>query len=466
MEPRVDRGSFRDPDSRVFYAGDSVHRALSERGLADWDALAATTLFRDKVAEGKLVGTEQLPEPNGLPAELDAERVAAVLRHDRVPVVSYPYEWPFGMLKDAALLELELLLAALDEELILKDASPYNVQWRGTQPVFVDVGSFERLREGEPWAGYRQFCMLLLYPLMLQAFRKVPFQPWLRGSLEGIEPAEMRRLLTFRDRFRRGVLTNVVLHAKLEARYADREVKQDLKKAGFRTELIRVNARKLRKLVRRLEWKPGRTAWSTYRTTNPYDEPDAAAKLDFVREAAGARQRRLVWDLGCNDGRFTRVAAMHADYTVAVDADAAVVEALYRELRDEGADTILPLVGNLADPSPGLGWRGAERRPLVDRGRPDLTLALALVHHVALTSNVPIRDFLEWLAGLQTELVIEFPTRDDPMVQRLLSRKGPGANPDYDTETFERALNERWRVERRETLPSGTRILYRASPSA
>jgi len=466
VEPRVDRGSFRDPDSRVFYAGDSVHRALSERGLADWDALAATTLFRDKVAEGKLVGTEQLPEPNGLPAELDAERVAAVLRHDRVPVVSYPYEWPFGMLKDAALLELELLLAALDEELILKDASPYNVQWRGTQPVFVDVGSFERLREGEPWAGYRQFCMLLLYPLMLQAFRKVPFQPWLRGSLEGIEPAEMRRLLTFRDRFRRGVLTNVVLHAKLEARYADREVKQDLKKAGFRTELIRVNARKLRKLVRRLEWKPGRTAWSTYRTTNPYDEPDAAAKLDFVREAAGARQRRLVWDLGCNDGRFTRVAAMHADYTLAVDADAAVVEALYRELRDEGVDTILPLVGNLADPSPGLGWRGAERRPLVDRGRPDLTLALALVHHVALTSNVPIRDFLEWLAGLQTELVIEFPTRDDPMVQRLLSRKGPGANPDYDTETFERALNERWRVERRETLPSGTRILYRASPSA
>ncbi len=466
MEPRVDRGSFRDPDSRVFYAGGSVHRALSERGLADWEALSATTLFRDKVAEGKLVGTEQLAEPNGLPAELDAGRVAAVLRHDRVPVVSYPYEWPFGMLKDAAILELELLLGALDEDLILKDASPYNVQWRGTKPVFVDVGSFERLREGEPWAGYRQFCMLLLYPLMLQAFRSVPFQPWLRGSLEGIEPAEMRRLLTLRDRFRRGVLTNVVLHAKLEARYADREVKQDLKRAGFRTELIRVNARKLRKLVHRLEWKPGRTAWSTYRTTNPYDEPDAAAKLDFVREAAGARHRRLVWDLGCNDGRFTRVAAMHADYTVAVDADAAVVEALYRELREDSVDTILPLVGNLADPSPGLGWRGEERRPLADRGRPDLTLALALVHHVALTSNVPIRDFLDWLAGLDTELVIEFPTRDDPMVQRLLSRKGPGANPDYDTETFERALNERWRVERRETLPSGTRILYRASPSA
>jgi SAM-dependent methyltransferase len=328
------------------------------------------------------------------------------------------------------------------------------------------VGSFERLREGEPWAGYRQFCTLVLYPLMLQAFKGVPFQPWLRGSLEGIEPDEMRRLLSFRDRFRRGVLTNVVLHAKLEARYADREVKQDLKRAGFHAELIRANARKLRKLVQRLEWTPGRTAWSTYGTTNPYDEADAAAKEDFVREAAGLRRRKLVWDLGCNDGRYTRIAAADADYALAVDADAAVVEALYRELRAEGSGTILPLVGNLVDPSPGLGWRGEERRPLVDRGRPELTLALALVHHVALTSNVPVRDFLDWLAGLGTELVIEFPTREDPMVNRLLARKGPGANPDYDTETFERALNERWRVERRETLPSGTRILYRATPPA
>lgn len=439
-------------------------RALSERGLADWEALAASELFAARVADGSLVATEQLAEPGILPAELDG--VAAVLRHERVPVVSYPYEWPFGMLKDAALLELDLLLAALDEGLVLKDASPYNVQWRGAQPVFVDVGSFERLREGEPWAGYRQFCTLVLYPLLLQAYKGVPFQPWLRGSLEGIDPAEMRALLGFRDRFRRGVLTNVVLHARLEGRYADREVKTDLKKAGFHAELIRANARKLRKLVQRLDWEPGRTAWSDYGEANPYDEADAAAKEAFVREAAGVRRRQLLWDLGANDGRYTRIAAREADYTVAVDADTAVVEALYRALRAEGSRTILPLVGNVADPSPGLGWRGAERSPLAERGRPDLTLCLALVHHVALSGNVPVRSFLDWLADLETEVVVEFPTRDDPMVQRLLGRKGPGANPDYDTAAFERALDERWRVERREVLPSGTRILYRATPAA
>jgi SAM-dependent methyltransferase len=400
-----------------------------------------------------------------VPPELDGA-VAAVLRHERIPFVSYPYEWPFGMLRDAALLELDLLLAALDEGLVLKDASPYNVQWRGTKPVFVDVGSFERLREGEPWAGYRQFCTLVLYPLLLQAYKGVPFQPWLRGSLEGIEPAQMRALLGFRDRFRRGVLTNVVLHAKLESRYADREVKTDLKKAGFRAELIRANARKLRRLVERLEWSPGRTAWSAYGEENPYDEADAAAKEAFVQEASGARRRRLVWDLGCNDGRYTRLAAREAKYAVAVDADAAVVEALYRTLHAEGSRTILPLVGNVADPSPGLGWRGAERTPLAERGKPDLTLCLALVHHVALSSNVPVPAFLDWLAELETELVIELPTREDPMVQRLLARKGPGANPDYGTEAFERSLAERWQVERREVLPSGTRILYRATPPA
>jgi SAM-dependent methyltransferase len=443
-------------------------RALSEQGLADWEALAASDLFRRKVAEGRLVATESVGSGDGLPAELRDSGYSAVLAHERIPFVSYPYEWPFGMLRDAALLQLELVLEALDEGLILKDATPYNVQWRGARSVFVDVGSFERLRPGEPWAGYRQFCMLFLYPLLLQAYKRVPFQPWLRGSLEGISPAECRSLLSGRHRFRRGVLAHVVLHARLEGRYGDRrrDVKGELRSAGFHEGLIRANVRRLEKLVRGLRWEPGPSAWSGYAQETPYTEADAAAKEAFVREAATGRRRRLAWDLGCNDGRYTRIAAESADYTVALDADAAVVEGLYRALRAEGSTTILPLVADVADPSPGLGWRGRERAPLEERGRPDLTLCLALLHHVVMSANIPASAFLDWLAGLRTELVIELPTRDDPMVQRLLAAKGPDANPDYGTEVFERALAERWEVSRREVLPSGTRILYRAAPRA
>jgi SAM-dependent methyltransferase len=451
----------------VFYAGDGVLRGLSERGLADWEALAASDLFERAVADGSLVATQVVEHPHELPGEL-SDRYAAVLRHERIPVVSYPYEWTFGMLRDAALLQLELLLGALDEGLTLKDATPYNVQWRGAHPVFVDIGSFERLREGEPWAGYRQFCMLYLYPLMLQAWKGVPFQPWLRGSLDGIEPQAVRSLLSVRDRFRRGVLGHVVLHSRFERRYGDRrrDVKRELSSAGFHTGLIRANVEGLRRLVRRLTWEPGRTEWSGYGEDNPYSDADAHAKEAFVRAATGGRRWPLAWDLGCNDGRYTRVAAESCDYFVAVDADAAVVELLYRALRDEGSRSILPLTVNVADPSPNLGWRGLERLALEGRGRPDLVLCLALVHHVAIAGNVPLSSFLEWLAGLETVLVIEFPTRDDPMVQRLLAAKGPAANPDYDTDSFERALARHWRVERRETLPSGTRILYRAVPGA
>jgi SAM-dependent methyltransferase len=424
--------------------------------------LAASRLFAEATASGELVATEQL-EDGAVPAAL--RDAAGVLRHTAIPFVSYPYEWPFSMLRDAALLQLDLLDRALDESLTLKDASPYNVQWRGAKPVFIDLGSFERVREGEPWAGYRQFCTLFLYPLLLQALRGVDFRPLLRGSVDGIEPRQMRRLLTRRDLMRRGVMTHVALHARLEARHADdADVKRELRSAGFKTELVKANVRGLEKLVRRLEWEPEATAWTAYGAATTYSEADAERKAAFVREAASARRRRLVWDLGANDGRYTRIAAEHADYAVALDADGAVVERLYRALRDEGSTTILPLVANVADPPPGLGWRGRERKPLPDRGRPDLTLALAVVHHLAIGANVPLAELVDWLAELGTELVIEFPTPADPMVERMLARKREGTHADYTRETFERVLGEAFAVEAAEELAGGSRVLYRAVP--
>jgi hypothetical protein len=365
------------------------------------------------------------------------------------------------MLKDAALLQLSLGRSALEHDLTLKDASAYNVQFKGSKPVFVDIGSFERLNEGEPWAGYRQFCMLFLYPLMLQAYRGMPHHALLRGSLDGITPAQARALLSAR---RRGVFTHVVLHARLEARYGDaREVRSDLKRAGFGKALLDANMRKLEKLVRRLEFKPGRTAWTEYGSTNTYSDEEATRKAEFVRQAA-ARHKGLVWDLGCNDGTYSRVAAEHADSVVAVDADHATVDGLYRALKEEQRTDILPLVMSLTDPSPDVGWRGLERARLERRGTPDLALALALIHHVVITGNVPVREFVGWLRSLDCALVIEFPEREDPMVQKLLSGKTEKANPDYERETFERALGERFEVERTERL--GSRTLYEARPRA
>jgi ribosomal protein L11 methylase PrmA len=462
----LEPGSFRDPDSRVFKTGGRILRLLSERGLADWRAFSASPLFTELVREGKLIGTRETDDAPALPGLHDG--LAGVLEHDVVPFVSYPYEWSFGMLRDAALLQLELVRRAVEAGLQLKDSTPYNVQFRGARPVFVDVGSFEPLREGEPWAGYRQFCMLFLYPLLLEAWKGVPFQPWLRGSIDGIAPQELRNVLSFRDRLRRGALTHVVLHARLERRYEarDTDLKRELEAAGFRKELILANVKRLERLVGGLTPRAGSSAWSGYRPTTTYSDEDAERKARFVAEAVVAERPRVVWDLGCNEGRHARIAAETAEHVVAVDADELVVDRLYEALKVEGASTILPLTTNLADPSPGLGWRGLERRTLPERGTPDLALCLALLHHLSIAGNVPVVEVVEWLRSLSASLVVEFPTPDDPMVARLLRRKREHDHPDYRREWFERCLEQRFDVARSEELASGTRVLYLARPAS
>jgi hypothetical protein len=465
-DSRHEPGSFRDPESRVFYSAGNVYRALSRDGLDDFKALQDTKLFERFSADGRLVATTLLDGTAGLPQELLVKDCAGVLEHERIPFVSYPYEWTFSMLKDAALLQLDLTLAALEEDLILKDSTPYNVQFKGAKPVFVDVGSFERLRDGEPWIGYRQFCMLYLYPLMLQAVKGVPFHPWLRGAIDGITPGQMRGVCSGRDRFRRGFWLNVFLHAKLEARHGDRgkEVKAEVKKAGFKKELIVANVRRMRKLVESLDWSPPEGVWVAYGERNSYTDADAKRKDEFVREVATAQRWGLTWDIGANNGRYSRIAAEGSDSVLAVDADQGPMELLYRTLRDERDERILTLTMNLADPSPSLGWRGVERKDLAARGKPDLVLALALIHHVAIAANVPVAEFVDWLASLGTALVIEFPTREDPMVKKLLGPKREGLHPDYERVNFERVLAGAFDVERRERLSSGTRLLYFARP--
>lgn len=453
-------GSFRDRGNRVFYHAGDVFRSLNERGLKEWETLSSTSFFRQCMGSGKLVSTEQVAATE-TPELFQAEQWSAVLKHQRIPFISYPYEWSFGMLQDAALLQLELHLAALNENMTLKDASPFNIQWRGTFPVFIDIPSFERLIPGEPWVGYEQFCQLFLYPLFLQAYKDIPFQPWLRGSIDGIASQDCYHLMSMCDLIRPGVFLNVVLQAWARARYArtPKDIKKDLREAGFHKALIKTNVARLRKTIRQLNWKRASSTWSHYTSNNPYTDASREQKAAFVRQVVSSRTWNLVWDLGCNLGMFSRIAAEHAQYVIAMDADHLTVERLYQTLKAAGNTTILPLVNNVADSSPNLGWRGLERKALAERGTPDLTLCLALLHHVVIGANIPLHEFIDWLAGLGTEVVIEFVTRQDPMVRALLQHKNDNYH-DYEVEYFERSLAEAFTVVRREVLPGETRILY------
>ncbi|MFK3984667.1 methyltransferase [Micromonospora sp. NPDC050397] len=470
---RVEPGSFRDPGNRIFHLDGQVLRGLDRRAAEDWQALAGSDFLPALIAAGKVCGTE--PVDRSSLSLGDDDRWHTVLRHERIPFVSYPYEWSFGMLRDAALLHLEILAAALEAGFSTKDGSAYNLQWRGAAPVFIDIGSFEPAREGEPWAGYRQFCQTLLYPLMIQAHLGLDFQPWLRSRIDGVEPGQMRRLLGGTRRFSAGALKHVHLHDAMQTRHAAAStgaVREELRDAGFSRDLVLAGVRGMEKLVRRLDWQPPTSHWESYRETCTYSDSDARGKQRFVAAAlAGGRSRpELVLDLGANDGDYSRLAARHAAYVIAVESDPAVVERLYQRLRVDGERRILPLVMDLADPSPGGGWRGVERAPFATRAGAEVVLALAVVHHLAVGRNVPLAEIVDWLvgflagAGTDGRLVVEFVHPEDPMARRLLANKPAGLFPDYRRDEFERLLAGRCEITAREELPSGTRTLYVGTP--
>jgi len=459
--PRPEPGSFRDPQTRIFLAGGEVLRGLGPRAAQDWKALRDSDFFAAAQADGSVTATEEVERE--LPGEPGTW--TATLRHAPLPFVTYPYEWSHAMLQDAAALHLDLLQRALAAGFTMKDGSAYNVQWRGAaRPEFIDVGSFEPARPGEPWAGYRQFCQTLLYPLMLQAHLDLDPRPLLRAQIDGITPGQMRRMLGGTKRLAPGVLKHVHLHDSMQNRNAATStgaVRAQLRDAGFTDELVAAAARAMAKLVAKLDWRPPATHWGDYRETCSYTDADAAAKAAFVDAAlAAAPAKDLVLDLGANDGAFSRQAARAGAYVVAVEADAAVVDTLYRRLKAEGERRILPIVMDLADPSPGGGWAGVERSGFAARAAAaDVTLALALVHHLAIGRNVPLPAIVDWFAGMGRHLVVEFVHPDDPMARRLLANKPDGLFPDYHVETFVRLLGERFDIARRETLPGGTRTL-------
>lgn len=450
---RSDPGSFRDPASRVVLSDTSVVRLLDERGLADWQALKAARFLADCVADGRIIASTEVEAPPGS---------AGAIEHPLVPLITYPFEWTFSMLRDAALLQLDLLETALAEGLTIKDATPYNIQFVGGRPVFIDIGSFEKYRSGEPWLGYRQFCRQFLYPLMLRAWIGVPFQPWLRGDPEGPTADQMRRLLPARRRASLSGLLHVELQARAEAKLQGESVRSSLADAGFSAEMIVSNVRKLRTLVESLEWGGDEGTWAGYMECDHVGR-DRATKAQFLAAAIEADQPRSVLDLGANDGHFSQVAVEAGAQAVAVDGDEMVLDRFYRSL--PAGTPITPVLADLSNPSPSQGWAGTERPALFQRTRPDLVVAYGLIHHLIYTASVPLALVIEWLAGFGVPVVVEFVAPEDPMVARLTANKrSDELHVDRDRVGFERLVGLHFDTVDSRDLEGGTRAVFHLRP--
>ena len=444
--------SFRDPAGFVFYENGRVRRAVTDYGLPHARAVRATGLIQRLIAAGSLLPEEEVA------ASLEGHPdVRLVLEHPRIPFVSYPYEWPFRALQAAALLHLDIQMDALDAGVMLTDASAYNVQFVGVRPVFIDHLAFRPYRDGELWAAHRQFCEQFVHPLLLQSLLGVSFQPWYRGRLEGIPGEDVVRLLRWPHLLRWNVFTNVLLPARLQ-RLAGRQ------SAERRIQRARLPKRTLREMFASLrQWLAGlqprgldSTTWAEYDATVPETESRSIAA--FVEAFVSRASPSLLWDLGCNAGRYSETAlAARAGYAIGIDSDAGALERAFRRARDRDL-ALLPLLVDLVNPSPAQGWRSRERDGILARGRPDALLALAVVHHIAIARNVPLDEIVTLLTVLAPDGIVGFVPNTDARA-RVLFKGREEIFADYTLENFLALLARRARIVAQQQVAGSERIL-------
>jgi ribosomal protein L11 methylase PrmA len=446
--------SFRDPSGFVYRRDGRLLRQINQVYAPTYDLLMQSGLYQ------ALTEADQLVAHRAADIALAATPEAyAVIQPDVIPFVSYPYEWSFSQLKQASLLTLAIQEQALKFDLSLKDSSAYNVQFVGSRPILVDTLSFEPYVEGQPWVAYRQFCQHFLAPLALMSKSDIRLAQLLRVYLDGLPLDLASKLLPFSTRFNFGLMSHVLLHAKSQQRYAQADVKHRAGRMG-RTSLLGL-IDNLRSTVNALHWSPAGTEWGEYYEHTNYSAAALEEKqrlvanlLDWIEPAP-----RQVWDLGANTGVFSRLASQRGWYTVALDVDAAAVENDYQTARAAGERNLLPLLMDLTNPSASLGWAQRERQSLLERGPVDAALALALIHHLAISNNLPLAHIAQFLSEVCEWLIIEFVPKSDSQVQRLLTSRAD-IFPQYHATAFEQVFAERFEILARVPIPETERTLY------
>lgn len=450
----VQPASFRDPAGFIFRRGSVYYRQVNVAGRAAYDRLMASGLYATLAKREMLVRHEEISV-----RPFDAHSAYRVLRPEQVGFVAYPYEWCFSQVQDAALLTLDTQLLALEHGMSLKDASAYNVQFVHGRPILIDTLSFEAYPEGRPWVAYRQFCQHFLAPLALMSRVDVRLNHLLRAYVDGIPLDLASKLLPRGTRFNMGLLMHLHLHARMQGAYASTESAKPKRAVTVsRNGLVGI-VQGLRKVVSKLRWDPSGTEWAQYYQSTNYSDASFDHKKQLVSEYLSQAKPRCVWDLGANTGVFSRLAADAGTPTVAFDIDPAAVEINYREMKRKQERCLLPLLLDLTNPTPGLGWGGEERDSLLARAPVDCAMALALIHHIAISNNVPMSKVAGFLSRLCRALIIEFVPKADSQVKRLLSSR-VDIFDDYHQAGFEAAFAGSFEILRREAVNGTERTLY------
>ena len=429
-----------------------MYRQVNRAYADEYARLMESGLYDRLIKAGLLIPHE---EADQVSAESDA--AFKVIQPERVPIISYPYEWSFSQYKDAALATLSIQRRAMKAGMSLKDASAYNIQFVRGKATLIDTLSFETYKEGQPWVAYRQFCQHFLAPLALMALRDIRLNQLLRVYIDGVPLDLASRLLPYRTRLNFGLLTHVHIHAGAQKRYSGKDVKS---RGGSMSKQALIGLiDSLDATIRKLDWTPQNTEWGNYYDNTNYSDQAFEHKKQLVGEWARRISPAMVWDLGANTGVFSREAGESGANVCSFDIDPAAVELNYRQMKQEKIENILPLLLDLTNPSPAIGWANRERDSFHGRGPADLILALALIHHLAISNNVPLSQIAEFFTATGKWLIIEFVPKTDSQTRKLLVSR-EDIFPNYTREGFEATFRTSFKIHEAVEIRESERVLY------
>ncbi|MGI9457875.1 MAG: class I SAM-dependent methyltransferase, partial [Aeoliella sp.] len=448
--------SFRDPSGFLFRDDEGVLlRQVNNRYQSEFDAFSQSGLYSALVKDGLLVEHQSVDRSKAL-----TDEAYQVIKPTVIPFISYPYEWAFSALKDAALLTLSIQAMALKHEMSLKDASAYNVQFVGCKPIFIDTLSFEHYPQGKPWIAYGQFCRHFLAPLLLMAHSSVDIGRLSELFIDGIPLDLTSKLLPLRTKFSLGTQLHLHMHAKMVRKHESTASEKKVRVGNLPKKKLLLLLDNLKSLISSLRWQPTGTQWNDYYEDNTYSDESADNKRELVSQFLQKISPATAWDLGANTGVYSKLAVDHGAYCCAWDIDPACVERGYLNGKKRGEDRMLPLRIDLANPSPALGWAHQERAAFAERGSVDVVMALALIHHLSIANNVPLENVARFFHKLGRHLIIEWVPKFDVQVQRLLQSR-EDIFDHYEQASFEAAFERFYEID--ESLPVGNdgRVLYR-----
>jgi ribosomal protein L11 methylase PrmA len=455
MDAHIKRenSSFRDPDGFIFSYNGKLYRCINFSYQQNYEHLIQSGLY-DKLVENELLIPHKEVQIPDIETTINYYKI---LEPEVIPFISYPYEWSFSQLKDAALVTLQIQKMALEYGMCLKDASAYNIQFRHGKPILIDILSFEKYQEGKPWVAYKQFCEHFLAPLALMAYKDIRLNQLLKIYIDGIPLNLATKLLPLRSWLRLSLLLHIHLHARSQKYLLNKNISVDKRTFSKKSLLSLIDS--LESAISKLKWEPEKTEWSEYYKDTNYSQEAMFHKKKLVDDYIEEAKPNTVWDLGANIGIFSRIASNKGIYTVSFDSDPSVVEKSYLQVKNYKERNILPLCVDLTNPSPSIGWSNKERLSLIERGPCDLALMLGLIHHIAISNNVPLIQIANFLSQICCYLIIEFVPKDDSQVQRLL-RFRKDIFQDYDEKNFEIAFLNYFSILKREKIVDSKRTIY------